>query len=71
MMVFNGVFTHAILKTTKAGDFRVQDDFGGTVYNSSSSEEEIKFAIETVHACNEMPLYARVDIFNDNSGKIA
>lgn len=71
MMVFNGVFTHAILKKAKAGDFRVQDDFGGTIYNYSPSEKEIKFAIEAVHACDEMPLYARVDIFNDNSGKIA
>ncbi|WP_299124599.1 hypothetical protein [uncultured Winogradskyella sp.] len=71
MMVFNGQFTHAILKKAKAGDFRVQDDFGGSVYDYIPTEAEIQFAIHAVNACDELPLYARVDIFNDNNGKIA
>ncbi|MEO1030452.1 MAG: hypothetical protein AAFX55_03555 [Bacteroidota bacterium] len=71
MMVFNGQFTHAILKKAKAGDFRVQDDFGGSVHDYTPTEAEIEFAENTVKACNELPLYARVDIFNDNNGKIA
>ncbi|MDA9730983.1 hypothetical protein N9U72_02680, partial [Gammaproteobacteria bacterium] len=33
LMVFDGKFTHAILKKAKPGDFRVQDDFGGTVHD--------------------------------------
>ncbi|MDT0557482.1 hypothetical protein RM697_02405 [Ichthyenterobacterium sp. W332] len=70
-MVFNGQFTHAVLKKAKQGDFRVQDDFGGTVHNYIASEEEVKFAENTVNACKEMPLYARVDAFIDNSGKLA
>ena len=71
MMVFNGQFTHAVLKKAKAGDFRVQDDFGGSVYEYTPTIAEIEFAIETVNACSELPLYARVDIFNDNNGNIA
>ncbi len=71
MMVFNGQFTHAVLKTAKAGDFRVQDDFGGTVHDYNPTKAEIQFAIDTVNACKELPLYARVDIFNDNHGHIA
>jgi len=71
MMVFNGTFTHAILKKAKAGDFRVQDDFGGSVHNYSPTIEEIEFAETTVQACNELPIYARVDIFEDNDGEIA
>ena len=71
MMVFNGQFTHAILKKAKAGDFRVQDDFGGSVHDYTPTFAEITFAIQTVSACKELPLYARVDIFNDNNGKIA
>lgn len=71
MMVFNGQFTHAILKKAKSGDFRVQDDFGGSVHDYLPTQAEIEFAIKTVSACAEMPLYARVDIFNDNKGKIA
>lgn len=71
MMVFNGIYTHAILKKAKAGDFRVQDDFGGSVYNYLPTEAEIVFAEASVRACPELPIYARVDIFEDNNGDIA
>ncbi|NNE26421.1 MAG: hypothetical protein HKN09_06225, partial [Saprospiraceae bacterium] len=37
MMLIDGQFTHAVLKTAKAGDFRVQDDFGGNVATYSPS----------------------------------
>lgn len=71
MMVFNGEFTHAILKKAKAGDFRVQDDFGGSIHHYKPTENEIIFAQECVNACKELPIYARVDIFEDNLGHIA
>lgn len=71
MMVFNGHFTHAVLKKAKHGDFRVQDDFGGSVHKYTPTKEEITFAESAVKACKELPLYARVDIFEDNNGKIA
>nr|WP_321234127.1 hypothetical protein [uncultured Psychroserpens sp.] len=71
MMVFNGTFTHAILKKAKAGDFRVQDDFGGSIQDYRPSKDEIAFAEASVKACSELPIYARVDIFEDNNGEIA
>ena len=71
LMVFNGQFTHAVLKKAKAGDFRVQDDFGGSVHDYQPTAQEIAFAENTVRACKELPLYARVDIFEDNNGHIA
>ncbi len=71
MMVFNGEFTHAVLKIAKPGDFRVQDDYGGTVHNYEPSKDEIDFAIATVKAAPELPVYARVDIFKDNHEKWA
>jgi len=71
MMVFNGVFTHAILKKAKLGDFRVQDDFGGSVHDYTPTREEIIFSENAVKACPELPIYARVDIFTDNQGNIA
>ncbi|WCO00333.1 ATP-grasp domain-containing protein [Psychroserpens ponticola] len=71
MMVFNGQFTHAILKKAKTGDFRVQDDFGGSVQDYTPTDEEIKFAETCVKACIELPIYARVDIFEDNNEHIA
>ncbi|MHA7842393.1 MAG: ATP-grasp domain-containing protein [Winogradskyella sp.] len=71
MMVFNGRFTHAILKKAKTGDFRVQDDFGGSIHDYQPSEDEIEFAEHVVKACKELPLYARVDIFKDNDNCMA
>ena len=71
MMVFNGKFTHAALKTAKHGEFRVQDSFGGCSKLYTPTLEEIKFAENTVKACSELPIYARVDIFTDNENQIA
>ncbi|MCK0159665.1 RimK family alpha-L-glutamate ligase [Allomuricauda sp. F6463D] len=71
MMVFNGEFTHAVLKIAKPGDFRVQDDFGGTVHNYTPNQEQIAFAQGVVKAAPELPIYARVDIFRDNEGNWA
>ncbi|WP_436514606.1 ATP-grasp domain-containing protein [Ekhidna sp. To15] len=71
LMLIGGEYTHAVLKVAKPGDFRVQDDFGGTVEDYSPSPEEIDLAIAAVNACENMPLYARVDIVNDNNGNPA
>ena len=71
MMVFNGEFTHAVLKIAKPGDFRVQDDFGGSVHKYNPNAEQIAFAKCVVEAAPELPLYARVDIFRDNNGSWA
>ena len=68
LMVFNGQFTHAVLKIAKPGDFRVQDDFGGTVHEYTPSQEQIAFAKSVVEAAPELPMYARVDILKDNQG---
>jgi len=67
MIVIDGTYTHAILKKAKAGDFRVQDDFGGSVHEYIPTQEEIDFAENAVKACIEMPIYARVDIVKDNN----
>ena len=71
LIIINGEFTHAVLKIAKPGDFRVQDDFGGTVHDYTPTSEEIAFAEKAIKACNELPLYARVDIFTDNDNKLA
>lgn len=71
LVLIHGKFTHAVLKVAKTGDFRVQDGFGGTVHNYTPTSEEILFAEKTIQACNEMPIYARVDMFTDNDNKLA
>jgi glutathione synthase/RimK-type ligase-like ATP-grasp enzyme len=70
LILFNGEFSHAVLKKAKPGDFRVQDDHGGTVHNYVPNLKEIHFAETAVKACPEMPVYARVDISIDNYGQL-
>ncbi|NVK86338.1 MAG: hypothetical protein HWE21_18565 [Cytophagia bacterium] len=71
LMVMGGQFTHAVLKIAKPGDFRVQDDFGGTVHEYTPTSEEIAFAEKAVAACSPHPHYARVDIIRDNDDQLA
>jgi glutathione synthase/RimK-type ligase-like ATP-grasp enzyme len=70
-VVINGQFTHSVLKIAKPGDFRVQDDFGGTVHMHQASKEEVEFAENAVKACLGNPMYARVDVILDNNNKLA
>ncbi len=70
LMMFGGECSHAVLKKAKPGDFRVQDDFGGTVHNYKANENEIAFAKKALKVCNPKPLYARIDIFWDNNDNL-
>lgn len=58
---FNGKFSHAILKKPAAGDFRVQQIYGGTIETLHPSEAEIAHAHTFVATFAEECLYARVD----------
>ncbi|MFC3626269.1 RimK family alpha-L-glutamate ligase [Vogesella amnigena] len=71
LMIIDGKYTHAIRKTAKAGDFRVQDDHGGTVHRYEASADEILFAEAAVAAVPFDVLYARVDLIRDNDGALA
>ena len=66
-MVFGGRYSHAVLKKAKTGDFRVQDDFGGSLHECHPTEEEQQIAMDVVQACPFEAVYARVDLFKDNS----
>jgi len=70
-MVFGGTYSHAVLKKAKAGDFRVQDDHGGTVHHYEASPEEIEFVQNVMAKCKTMPVYGRVDVAWDNDGELA
>lgn len=71
LMFFGGNYTHSILKQAKKGEFRVQDDFGGSVHDHIASTEEIDFAKNTLSKVDPIPAYARVDIFRDNKQNLA
>lgn len=69
-MLFGGKYSHAVLKKAKAGDFRVHEDFGGSVNEYIASKNEIDFAENLVSICDPLPVYARVDIIWDNNNKL-
>ncbi|WP_159879546.1 ATP-grasp domain-containing protein [Aquitalea denitrificans] len=71
LMVIDGQFSHAIRKTPQAGDFRVQDDHGGSVHPHTATIEEQQFAEQAVAAVPFDVLYARVNIIRDNAGQLA
>jgi glutathione synthase/RimK-type ligase-like ATP-grasp enzyme len=71
IMLIGGQYTHAVLKKAKRGDYRVQDDHGGTVEPFEPTAKQIAFAKQAYDACNPKPLYARVDIVVDNENQLA
>ena len=60
LMFFGGQFSHAVLKTPKPGDFRVQSDFGGTFVAANPPAPILECARRAVQALTPT-LYARVD----------
>ena len=71
LIVVGDRVTHAVRKIAKAGDFRVQDDHGGTAHAYEPRSDEIDFALRAVAACPERPAYARVDLIRDHRGRLA
>lgn len=69
-MVIGGKHTHSILKKAKEGDYRVQDDFGGTVHEYQATQEEIDFAEKVAKSCDPLPAYARIDVIWDNDDNL-
>ena len=60
LMFFAGEFSHAILKKPQPGDFRVQNDFGGTACLADPPAHVLSSATCAVHAVDPT-VYARVD----------
>jgi len=62
MLFYDGDFSHAIRKTPKSGDYRIQSIYGGIDTKDEPSHQETQLAKDALGALDEMPLYARVDI---------
>ena len=61
LMFFLGRYSHAVVKTPKSGDFRVQNDFGGDVRPAQPPDHVLEDAVRIMAAVESTPLYARVD----------
>lgn len=61
LVFFGGEFSHAAVKRAKQGDFRVQDEHGGTWAQEPCPPELIEQARSVLQCVEEDLLYARVD----------
>ncbi|MBL7664839.1 MAG: hypothetical protein JNM93_06865 [Bacteriovoracaceae bacterium] len=66
----NKKFSHAILKTAKAGEFRIHEEFGGRVDSYRPTHQEIE---EVTSILNKIPypmFYCRIDVARNEKGKL-
>lgn len=62
LIYFGGVFSHAICKRPAAGDYRVQDMYGGTVHAHTPTVAERTLAEAVLQHAPAATTYARVDL---------
>ena len=70
LFFFDGKFSHAIVKRPASGDFRVQEQFGGRESDWDASAEARALAAAALAAAPAPPVYARVDMVGDATGKL-
>lgn len=69
LMLFNGEYSHAVVKRPKSGDFRVQEYHGGvTLPCKAPPAGAIRLAQAALAAAPADAVYARVDIVPDDQG---
>lgn len=72
LVVIDGELTHAVRKRPRPGDFRVQDQFGGTAERVEPSDAEAALALRAARAVagflRHDLLYARVDLLTGAGG---
>jgi glutathione synthase/RimK-type ligase-like ATP-grasp enzyme len=70
LMLFDGEFSHAVVKHPKTGDFRVQPHLGGVTHACEPPQGAIELARQALSAAPAKPVYARVDIIPDDEGTL-
>jgi glutathione synthase/RimK-type ligase-like ATP-grasp enzyme len=68
VVVFAGEPSHAVRKRAKPGDFRVQDDHGGTVHAHRATSAELELARAALAAAPWPTTYGRVDMVRGAGG---
>ena len=62
LIYFRDTFSHAVVKKPREGDFRVQNNFGGTVRVEEPAGEALAFAEAVLSRIEWSATFARVDI---------
>ena len=71
LFYFNGEYSHAILKTPKTGDFRVQEEHGGIIQATKPTADLLATGEKIMQYISPTPLYARVDFVSTDEGEFA
>lgn len=66
----DGEFSHALVKTAKSGDYRIQEAYGGTSQAIDASPADRAQARAVLDAIDDTPLYARVDMVRGATGAL-
>ncbi len=75
LVYIEGGFSHAVLKRPADGDWRTQDDFGGSIDHALPRQDELELATLATAAARkrtaveEELLYARVDLVRDGDDR--
>ena len=67
LLYFGGEYSHAVRKVPLSGDYRVQDEYGGTVQLYQPTAAELQVAAQSLAAAPGPALYARVDLVDWDS----
>lgn len=68
VMLFDGEYSHAVVKRPKPGDFRVQEALGGVTLPTVAPAGAVELARQALAAAPAKAAYARVDIVRDDRG---
>ena len=69
LLFFGGRLSHAVIKTAKAGDFRIQSQYGGSYSHVAEPPAgAVQLAERVLAAIDEPLLYARIDMVESAEG---
>ena len=71
LLYIGGAFSHAVRKVPRAGDFRIQPQFGGRFSPAVGEAEAQAIGKRVLARLPERPLYARVDLVRLADGELA
>ena len=70
LIYFDRRFSHAVKKAPKAGDFRVQQELGGSALPATASETLLRTGKRALDSVEGELLYARVDLVSTAKGPL-
>ncbi|MEZ6033606.1 MAG: hypothetical protein R3C17_10970 [Planctomycetaceae bacterium] len=71
LVFFAGQHSHSVLKTPKAGDFRVQEEYGSQVEAIQADPAFVELASRALELAPQPALYGRVDLVQLQNGRPA